>query len=603
MEMIEGHGHGCMCHGCVTERADSTSDSDTPTPPGEAGATKPVYSTAQVINALRTADGAQSTLAWTGNTVEYSIETGKLVPGQGNYSFEHNGYVSMDDGMVAAAREAFELWDELIAIDLVEVQSDPAADITFNYTSASGGSSYASYSYWGSAGSRGAFGLQQTDIWLAHNWWTHDQGSDLKPGSFGIGTYLHEIGHALGLSHLGNYNGTAGYAANATHFQDTRAYSIMSYFNASDNGSGTDHFGTSGLSYSSTPMLHDILAVQSIYGADMTTRTEATVYGFNATADREAFDFTVNTNPVVAIWDAGGIDKIDVSGWSMNQVVDLNDGAFSSVGHLTQNLAIAYGAEIEMAETGDGNDRLVGNELANVLSGNGGSDTLEGGAGADILWGGTGADVLDGGEGADWARFNTSFAAVSVNLNSGIGAGGDAEGDTFTDVEHAQGSAYGDLLTGDHLTANQFLGLDGDDTIFGGGGHDFLLGGGGDDQIYGGTGRDVIRGGAGGDTLDGGTSPDWVQYHASTSGGIVLDLGAGTGSAGDAAGDVLISIENIRGTNFDDTITGSSIRNILYGEDGDDVIFGGGGNDVLYGQGGTDTLIGSSGQDTFHGGA
>lgn len=600
--MPELHLHGCCCPGCLSKPDFSTSDSDTPEPPGSESANKSIYSSDGVINALRTSDGANSSAAWTGDTVEYSINTGQLVPGQTNYSSEHSGYVTMSVTMESVAAMAFELWDELIAINLVEVQNAPAADITFNYSSASGGSTYARSSYSGSGGARGDFAIRQSDLWFADDWWTHDEDSDLVSGGYGISTYLHEIGHALGLSHPGNYNGSANFSNDATHFQDTRGYTVMSYFNASANSSGTDHIGSSGLSYGATPLLHDILTAQSIYGADMTTRTGATTYGFNATADRVAFDFTQNLNPVVAIWDAGGIDKIDVSGWSTNQIVDLNEGAFSSVGNMTENLAIAYGAVIELAETGDGWDHLIGNDSANVLHGNGGSDTLDGGAGADILWGGTGSDQIDGGDDADWVRFANSAGAVEVDLNSGVGVGGDAQGDTYTNVEHASGSDYGDTLTGDHVVSNQLFGLDGDDVLYGGGGHDFLLGHDGDDSIYGGTGRDVIRGGSGADLLDGGTEADWVQYHDASE-GISLDLSAGTGTAGDAAGDVFVSIENVRATRFDDVLVGTSVRNILYGEDGDDHITGAGGTDVIYGQDGQDTLVGGSSQDTLYGGA
>ena len=97
--MSELHFHGCCCPGCLGLPDHSTSDVDTPDAPGFGAATKPVYSTSAVINALRTSDGAYSTVAWTGDTVEYSIGTGQLVPGQTNYSSEHSGYVAMSAGM------------------------------------------------------------------------------------------------------------------------------------------------------------------------------------------------------------------------------------------------------------------------------------------------------------------------------------------------------------------------------------------------------------------------------------------------------------------------------------------------------------------------
>ncbi|MEM9063573.1 MAG: M10 family metallopeptidase C-terminal domain-containing protein [Pseudomonadota bacterium] len=599
--MSELHLHGCCCAGCLGLPQESTSDSDTPTPPGSGGATKPIYTTSQIRSALTTADGQYSSVGWAGQTITYSIGTGPLTVGQPYWESEYNGYVAMSAGMEAVARDAFGLWDEVIAVDLVELANTPAANISFNYTSASNNGTYAEYGYSRTPiPGRASNTLYDSDLWFADSWWTHDQESDLVPGGYGILTYLHEIGHALGLSHPGPYNGSAGYGSNATHFQDTRAYTVMSYFNAHENGSGTDHIGTAGRSYGATPLLHDIMVLQEIYGADMTTRTGGTVYGFNTNTDRVAFDFSINTNPVIAIWDAGGIDKIDASGWNTNQRIDLTEGAFSSVGHLTDNVAIAYGVTIELATTGGGNDVILGNSANNVLTGNGGNDTLTGLDGADIFYGGSGADLIDGGDGQDWARYNVSTASVAVNLLTGMGTGGEAAGDVLISIEHVYGSQHDDDLTGDHATANRLYGNGGDDDIYGGGGHDFLLGQDGDDRIYGGTGRDVIRGGAGADLLDGGSEDDWVQYN---DGGFVhVDLFNGTGSHNEAEGDVLVSIENVRGSNFNDVILGSAGRNIILAGAGDDIVNTNGGNDVVHGEEGEDQLIGSNAAETFYGG-
>ena len=592
---------GCGCSACNLPQ-ESTSDSDTPNPPGVSGATRPVYSAAQVVNALQTSDGAQASGAWAGQSVTYSINTVPLVPGQPFWEPEYNGFVAMTAGLQAAAREAFALWDELIAIDLVEIAEDPSANITFNYSSATNNGTYAERSFSGtSPGDRADFSIVDSDLWFASQWWTHNQDSDLYAGGYGLLTYLHEIGHALGLNHPGPYNGAASFAADATHFQDTRAYTVLSYFNADENGSGSNHFGSLGRSFGATPLLHDILAIQEIYGADLTTRTGNTTYGFNSNAGRDSFDFTQNPNPVVAIWDAGGIDRIDVSGWDTHQVLSLIAGDYSSVGRLTDNLAIAYGAVIEIGITGGGDDLLIGNDVANLLIGNGGHDTLQGGEGNDILFGGIGADRLEGGAGLDIARYAGAQSGVAVNLQAGSGSVGEAAGDTFDSVENLSGSSYGDTLTGDAFTAHQIFGLGGDDVITGLGGEDFLIGGDGDDWIIGGTGRDILRGNAGADTLDGETGEDWIQFNDAPD-RIELDLGAGIGTVGDAAGDIYLNIENIRGSNFDDIIIGSSARNQILGEAGDDTIITAGGNDVVWGDGGDDSLIGSSAGETFYGG-
>ena len=599
--MSESHLYGCCCPGCFGLPQESTSDNDTPTPPGSGGATKPIYSESQIQSALTTADGQYSSVGWAGQTITYSIGTGPRTVLQPYWESEYNGYVAMSAHMEAVARDAFELWDDVIAVDLVELSNTPAADISFNYTSASNNATYAEYGYDRTpVPGRASNSLYDSDLWFAHNWWTHDQDSDLVPGGYGIMTYLHEIGHALGLSHPGPYNGSASFASDATHFQDTRAYTVMSYFNAHENGSGTDHIGTSGRNYGATPLLHDIMVLQEIYGADMTTRTGGTVYGFNTTTDEAAFDFTINRNPVIAIWDAGGIDKIDASGWNTNQRVDLTEGAFSSVGHLTNNLAIAYGVTIELATTGGGNDVIIGNAADNVLTGNGGNDTLSGLDGADIFYGGRGADVIDGGEGQDSARYDNSSSGVAVNLLTGSGSGGDASGDILISIEYLHGSQHDDVLTGDNATANRLYGNGGDDVIYGGGGHDFLLGQDGDDEIYGGTGRDVIRGGDGADLLDGGSEDDWIQYNDGSF--VYVDLLNGIGRHNEAEGDTYVSVENVRGSNFNDVILGSAGRNIILAGDGDDIVNTNGGNDVIHGEGGDDQLVGSDSAETFYGG-
>ena len=124
-------------------------------------------------------------------------------------------------------------------------------------------------------------------------------------------------------------------------------------------------------------MLHDVYVIQLIYGANGTTRAGDTVYGFNSTADRDVFDFSDTDHPIVTIWDGGGNDTLDLSGYSSNAVIDLNDGEYSSAGALTLNIAIAFDAMIENAVGGAGNDQIRGQELANMLDGGDGNDRVD----------------------------------------------------------------------------------------------------------------------------------------------------------------------------------------------------------------------------------
>ena len=595
------HRHACTCLGCTAEPGAGRDQGSGVALPGEAQATKPALAEEGIIAALTTMGGRHDSVAWNGRTVTYSIGTGRLAPGHPEWDPEHSGYAPMSPAMKRAAAEAFELWDDLIAISLVERPNSPGADITFNYSSATGDRTFARHTYY-LKGGRADNTMADADLWFATSWSTHDEDADLFQGSYGLTTYLHEIGHGLGLSHPGNYNFRASFPADATHFQDTRAYTVMSYFDAHENGSGTDHVGEGGRRYAATPMLNDIIAAQAIYGADMTTRKGATVYGFGSTAGRAAFDFRINTDPVVAIWDAGGVDTVDVSGWDTDQVVDLNEGAFSSVGHLTHNLAIAYGAVIENAVAGGGDDLLAGNAARNELRGGAGDDWLAGDAGDDVLWGGAGADHLDGGAGVDWIRF--AGGPVAVDLGAGTGAGGEAAGDRYVGIENAAGMAEVDLLIGD-AAANRLDGLGGGDSLRGGGGADTLHGGDGadrleggddDDRLLGEAGDDLLEGGAGRDQLHGGAGADMAGYESAGS-GVFVNLTTGRGTLGDALGDRLMAVEDLLGSAHDDTLVGNGSANLLRGGEGDDFLTGQGGHDRLEGGAGADRLKGDGGSD------
>jgi Ca2+-binding RTX toxin-like protein len=229
-----------------------------------------------------------------------------------------------------------------------------------------------------------------------------------------------------------------------------------------------------------------------------------------------------------------------------------------------------------------GDDTITGNNGGDWLYGEAGDDILDGAGGDDELDGGAGADTLTGGTGNDTAVYVGSSAGVRVSLVTGLGSGGDAEGDRLSGIENLIGSDFADSLTGD-AAANE---------LFGGGGNDILVGGGGDDRLRGGEGADALSGGAGSDTAD----------YASSQAAVFVDLGAGTASGGDAQGDRLKSIENVEGSRHDDTITGDAGANVLRGGHGNDFLFGGEGDDTLEGGSGNDTFEGGAGADVINGG-
>ena len=248
-----------------------------------------------------------------------------------------------------------------------------------------------------------------------------------------------------------------------------------------------------------------------------------------------------------------------------------------------------------------GFENLRGSAYADRLAGTGEANRLEGGAGADHL---------DGGAGMDLIGYWSSDAGVTVNLEEGIGEGGHAEGDVITEVENIYGSDYGDTLigneTGNFLQggpgADELRGNDGNDELYGGEGTDRLDGGAADDELHGGAGNDLLSGKAGADRLDGGAGSDTAFYKGSDT-GVFIDLQDGIAGQGHAEGDVLINIENVTGSDYDDNLSGDGGVNRLQGAAGHDSLRGGAGADRLDGGAGDDRLHGGAGADLLDGGA
>jgi serralysin len=429
----------------------------------------------------------RSGLSWSGTAIAFGFPD--TAPSWSYSTGEGPGFSALSAAQREAARLAIGLWDDVMAPGFVE--SAGSAQITLQNSTTDVGYAHAYYpGGWSGAGS----------VWFNPAYDASSGTNDLvtpQSGQWGFLAYLHELGHALGLSHPGNYNGgSPSYAGDALYAQDTIMYSIMSYFG--EAYSGADWVGSDNRHhYPQTPMLHDVLAIQQRYGADLATRSGNTTYGFHADAGRAAFDFSLNPHPVLTIWDGGGVDKLDLSGFATNSRIDLTPGSYSDCDAMTMNIAIAFGCLIENAAAGAGSDDITGNGLVNVLEGNGGSDTLRGAGGNDTLIGGAGADLLDGGSGNDAASYLDSLA-VTVDLAAGA-TGGAATGDTLVSIERVVGSRTGF------------------DVLAGGSGNNILSGAGGRDALSGGGGNDTLVGGAGGDTLTGGTGADIFYYAAAAS--------------------------------------------------------------------------------------
>lgn len=173
----------------------------------------------------------------------------------------------------------------------------------------------------------------------------------------------------MGLTHPGNYNGILDRSKIDSH-EDSQSHSVMSY-----RGEHTTYANHGGFR-ASAPQLDDIYAYQSKYGVNHQTRKDDTTYGFNSNTGRDFLSVnTKHDKMVAAIWDGGGNDTLDFSGYSQDQKISLEEGTFSDVDGLKGNVSIAYGATIENAKGGTGNDWLVGNAANNELRGGDGNDS------------------------------------------------------------------------------------------------------------------------------------------------------------------------------------------------------------------------------------
>ncbi|MFV3128417.1 M10 family metallopeptidase C-terminal domain-containing protein [Niveispirillum sp. KHB5.9] len=400
---------------------------------------KPVLSDADFIERLQDADGG----AWAPyQTIGFSFPTTKP---SGSNGSDYTGFNPFTDAQKESVRLAFSLWSDVANLRFSENATSSArqGQITFSNSDTIG------EGVWGFAFTSGS----NRPVWV-----NFDSATDIwggrTPGNYDFSALLHEIGHALGLLHPGDYNASddgnteVTYANNADFMQDSRQYTIMSYFSASETGASHAR------KYAATPLIYDVLAVQDFYGRNYATRSGDTVYGFNSTAGRSVLDFTVNTQPVVTIWDGGGRNTLDLSGFTATSNVDLRPGSFSDAAGLTRNLSIAFATYIADVTTGSGTDTVRDNGLANrIVTGAGDDLIILAGGGNDSVDGGAGTDTLRLLGGSDVYRTTTN-ADGTLTLKGPTGSllVGNVESFVFT-------AGAGQTLTRDQVAALDFNGL------------------------------------------------------------------------------------------------------------------------------------------------
>jgi Ca2+-binding RTX toxin-like protein len=241
---------------------------------------------------------------------------------------------------------------------------------------------------------------------------------------------------------------------------------------------------------------------------------------------------------------------------------------------------------------------IAGASDANSIEAGGGADTMTGGGNFDYLFGGAGDDVItglggpgdfmDGQDGIDTVSYAGSSVGLTVFLGGNQFNTGEAVGDIFFSIENLIGSAFADLMGG----------TPSDNVFTGGAGSDWLIGQGGNDTFIGGADNDLFDGGEGADRMEGGSGIDVAFYRNATS-GVTANMVSPGVNTGEAAGDTYFDVENIWGSDFNDTLAGADTAGQVYGFAGDDVLIGNGGDDVFYGGLGRDTVTGGSGAEDF----
>ena len=498
---------------------------------------------AEINAGLRFAQGFK----WSGSPVTYSLPN----PGDSVWAGSSYGPTSepfnADFGVLNAAQRvqfvnALGAWERLIDLDLVEVPdtANGVGQIRIAFTDAAdhGQPNSAAYAYTPpNPGSNGS--AINGDIWIDDTYRT----ADATPGSFLYETFLHELGHALGLKH------SFEDIPLPTEFENTR-YTIMSYTEFRDNAfrsfamQGDSLFANTAFVNISTPMLLDIVAIQGIYGAANTAELGANTYTFDEARPM-----------MMTLVDNGGTDTFDLSTHARASNVNLTPGTFSSIAlwsvssqiafwtarfpafstsfianfldradtyTWTDNVAVSFDTVIENVMAGAGADTLTGNAVANSLSGGAGADQIYGGLGNDTIVGGAGGgSYLRGDEGNDTISGGEGFDDINGNMGNDTVATG--AGDDF-----CVGGKDNDVLFGD--AGNDFVyGNLGDDSCNGGDGADTVRGGQGTDTLSGGAGADFVSGDRGDDTMTGGAGAD--LFHSSSDAGIdrVLDFSVAEG--------------------------------------------------------------------------
>lgn len=417
---------------------------------------------------------------------------------------------------------------------------------------------------------------------------------------------LHELGHALGLIHFTESDIPMPDGFGGAEFtQMAPSFTSVFFEEAVSADLHPTSFG-----------YLDILAFRHIYGESSVAFSGNDTYAFDTSARYWQTIFDLGGTDTIWITGDGDVD-IDLSPddtalggrfIDVGTTVSYIGPVGQTVGTRTATVFLTPETVIENVTASSGDDRVVGNEVANRIDGGAGQDTLIGGAGADTMKGGEGDDAVSAGDGND-----VLFAGVGdVGSDFYAGDAGDDLLGAGAGNDLVVGGGHNNTMAGLQDSGSN-AGLDGSDTLFGGAGNDTLLGGGFDDLdedgdyddgeavetgqepnvLYAGTGDDLALGAAGSDTIGGGEGNDTL----------IGGAGADVFYGGKNDDDVVGVNDDINGGPGNDLIFASAGDDMVAGGAGDDIVFGGGGDDTITGGEGSDTIFNGAGDDIVDGGA
>lgn len=468
-----------------------------------------------------------------------------------------DGYSALSPREMAATKEALSSWSNVANLHFTQVADSASVvgDLRFAYATLSDEAQAWAYYPFGGASSG--------DVWFNAN--SSSYTTDWSKGSYEYLTVVHELGHALGLKHPFDADWLMTTVLPVE--LDTTSYTVMSY--SSYQGDTQSY-----LTYEpTTPMVLDIAAIQALYGANTS---------FNA--NNTTYRFIESGNYHMTIWDAGGIDTIEYSS-STGGEIDLRSGIAggsnlghqvyaidsNSDSHAIDNVWIAYGAHIENATGGSGNDTLIGNEMDNTLTGNAGNDSFEGGAGNDTYVIDRAVEIgsitEDGESGNDSIIAVFSGADITIDLSA------------TPNLENIRVTGNGTFL----LTGN-----DADNTLEGNSATTIIHGGAGADTIDGKAGADTMYGESGDDIYVVDNIEDLV-VEAADEGNDSIRLNISKGGITYTLGDHIENASVISTGKID--LIGNALNNNLQGNASANRLDGGEGADILTGYGGKDIYV------------